>query len=75
MLLLDYNDKLQKERKKIVVHFALPLLPEVRTWLNQLTIILHFSAMLLKMKHKISLSFFFAHLRFKLSFFKAFNFH
>lgn len=58
MSLLDYNDKLQKERKKIVVLFVLPFLPEVRTQLNQLTIILHFRIMLLKMKHKISLSFF-----------------
>ena len=58
MLLLDYNDKLQKERKKIVVLFVLPFLPEVRTWLNQLTIILHFRIILLKLKHKIILSFF-----------------
>lgn len=58
MWLLDYNDKVQKERGggKVVL-FVLPFFPEVRTWLNELTIILHFR-MLLKMKRKISLSFF-----------------
>lgn len=56
MLLLDFKEKLQKEKK--VVFFVLPLLCEVRTWLNQLTTILHFRIMLLKMKHGISLSIF-----------------
>lgn len=56
MLLLDYNENLQKEKK--VVFFVLPLLREVKTWLNQLTTILHFRIMLLKMKHRISLSIF-----------------
>lgn len=61
MWLLDYNDKVQKERRggggKVVL-FVLPFFPEVRTWLNELTIILHFRIMLLKMKRRISLSFF-----------------
>lgn len=45
------------KRKKKKKSLCSAFLPEVRAWLNQLTISLHFRIMLLKMKLKISLSF------------------